>query len=97
MTSEIHSPSAPRQSGSLACARMSNPTSVEHKAIDAHLLIARNADSGDQAFLVAYRCQCRHEPAIPVVPLSYVIGRRALDEELGSVEDVLSFASHQPL
>jgi len=65
---------------------------VEHEAVHAHLLIARNADLGDESVFVAYRSQCGHEPAVAVVALSHVVGSRAFDEELRSVEDVLFMA-----
>ena len=62
---------------------------MEDEAVDAHLLIAGDADLGNQAVLVAYRGQCRHEPTVAVVALAHVVGGGAFDEEAGAVEDVL--------
>ena len=64
---------------------------MEHKAVHTDLLVPRDADSLNQAILVANGSQGRHEPAIAVVSLAHVVGGGAFDEELGLVENVLSW------
>jgi hypothetical protein len=64
-------------------------TSVEDKAVYADLLVARNAHSLYEFLLVAYRCQCTHEPAVAVVALPYIIRGRASYKEFWAVENVL--------
>ena len=88
MTSDIHSPSEISQ-------LVSYPlyshvfTSVEDKSVHADLLIARNAHPLYQFFLVRDRRQCRHEPAVTVVALSYIVRGGAFDEKSWFIEDVL--------
>lgn len=63
---------------------------MEHEAVHAHLLIPRNAHPLYELFLIAYRGERRHEPAIAVIALSYIVRGRAFYKESWVVEDVLS-------
>jgi hypothetical protein len=71
-------------------------TSVEDEAIDADLFVTGDADSLYQALLVGYRRQCRHEPAVAIVALTYIVCCCALDEESWVVKDVLQKLAVDP-
>lgn len=47
---------------------------MKNKAVNAHCLIAMDADFVDEVLLVSERAECRHEPAIAIIPLSYITG-----------------------
>lgn len=64
-------------------------TSVEHETVHANLLVARNAHALYKLLLVTYRGEGRHEPAVAVIALPYIVCGRAFYEELWVIEDVL--------
>lgn len=62
---------------------------MKNKSVYADLFIACHAHPLYEFFLIAYRCECRHEPAIAVIALSYIVRGRTFDEELRGFKDIL--------
>lgn len=65
---------------------------VEHKSINANLLVVSHTALLDQARLVTNGAQRSHKPAVTVPTLTDVVGRGPVDEKLGLVKYV-----HDPL
>lgn len=61
---------------------------IEDKAVDSNFLVVGHAELLNEALFVAQGAQSGHQPTIPVVTLSHVIGRGAVYEEARLVEDV---------
>lgn len=80
--------------------------SMEHKAIDAYLLITMNADFVDQVLFVPKGTERRHEPAIAITTLTYItrsgtflIEVRIIEYELEIISlwsDWMSYLQHRP-
>ena len=65
-------------------------TSEKHKPVHSDLLVPRNAYVFYQLFLRTDSHQSRKKPTVAAVTLMHIRSRRAVDEELRFVEDVLN-------
>lgn len=61
---------------------------MKDKSIHAHIYVVSNATAFDKPGLVTQCAKRRHQPAIAIAALPYVVGRGSVDEELGVVENV---------
>lgn len=61
---------------------------MENEAVDTHSLVIRNTKLLNQPLLVAERAKGSHEPTIARPALSDIISGRAINVELGIVENV---------
>lgn len=63
--------------------------SMEHKSVDAYLLITMNTDFVDQVLFVPQGTERRHEPAIATETLTYVTRSGAFLIKYRTIEYVL--------
>lgn len=64
---------------------------MKNKTVNAHSLITMDANFVDQVLLVPKRAECRHEPAIAIIPLSYITGCGAFLIEDWVIEYILQW------
>lgn len=70
---------------------MINRASVKNKTVNANRLITMDANFVDEILLVPKRAECRHEPTIAIVPLSYITGSGAFLIEDWVIEYILQW------
>ena len=85
-----HSPSDESQSWWCET-ELINRASVKNKTVNANRLITMDANFVDEILLVPKRAECRHEPTIAIVPLSYITGSGAFLIEDWVIEYILQW------
>ena len=70
---------------------MINRASVKNKTVNAHCLITMDANFVNEILLVPKRAERRHEPAIAIIPLSYITGSSAFLIEDWVIEYILQW------
>lgn len=89
----IHSPSSLRVN---VCAKENGEVtlaSMEHKTVNAYLLITMNTDFINQVLFVPQGTERRHKPAIAIATLTYITRRGTFLVEDRTIEYVLEFIS----